>query len=81
MGTESGDLIIGNLLSNVIDGWGGDDVIYGDGTLAIHDPGEADYDQVTNSGDTPRLPRPKWPNWSIIQPGSGTRFMAAAATI
>lgn len=48
-GTEHNDLIIGNLLSNIINGGDGDDIIYGDGTTAVYDPGEADYRQIDHT--------------------------------
>lgn len=44
-GTAQNDLLIGNTLSNRLEGGAGDDVIYaeGDDLVGIHDPGPADY--------------------------------------
>lgn len=49
-GTSENDLLIGNLLSNRLEGGGGNDVIYGDEAFdSIHDPGFADYARVDDS--------------------------------
>jgi Ca2+-binding RTX toxin-like protein len=48
IGSSVGDLIIGNLLSNKLEGGGGADVIYGEGSDSIHEAGDGTYDQVTN---------------------------------
>ena len=50
-GTGAGDLLIGNLLSNKLEGGDGDDVIYGDGVASIHEAGEVDayYKRVSNT--------------------------------
>ena len=51
-GSEAGDLIIGNVLSNVLEGGAGDDVIYGEGAASIHEQGDGTYQRVTNVGAT-----------------------------
>lgn len=50
VGTNFGDVIVGNLLSNRLNGGGGDDVIFGDETRSFHDVGIADYRQIGIGG-------------------------------
>lgn len=49
-GTSQADLLIGNILSNALEGGSGDDVIYAEGANAIHDAGDGSYDRVTVGG-------------------------------
>lgn len=46
VGSEYDDVIIGNELSNHILGGGGNDVIFGSGSVSIHDTGAGDYRQI-----------------------------------
>ena len=50
IGTSQADFLIGNILSNTLDGGGGDDVIYAEGNNSIHDAGDGSYDRVTVGG-------------------------------
>ena len=52
IGSSVGDLIIGNLLSNRLEGGGGADVIYGEGSDSIHEAGDGTYDQVTKDTES-----------------------------
>jgi Ca2+-binding RTX toxin-like protein len=52
IGSTTGDLIIGNLLSNKLAGGGGADVIYGEGRDSIHEAGDGTYDQVTKDNES-----------------------------
>jgi Ca2+-binding RTX toxin-like protein len=51
-GTAEADLIIGNLLSNTLEGGNGNDVIFGEGNGAIYDAGDGvdNYQQITTTG-------------------------------
>lgn len=49
-GTSQGDVLIGNILSNSLNGGAGNDVIFGEGFGAIYDPGDGSYDRVGVSG-------------------------------
>ncbi len=50
VGTPENDLIIGNALSNRLEGGAGNDVLYADGDEeeGIHDPGPADYRRISD---------------------------------
>lgn len=61
IGTSKADLIIGNLLSNRLEGGAGDDVIYGEDEVGsapgIHDSGQVvDYNQVDDGEFKPTFP-------------------------
>jgi Ca2+-binding RTX toxin-like protein len=52
IGTSQGDLLIGNLLSNRLEGGNGADVIYGEGIDSVHDAGDGvlNYRRIVTTG-------------------------------
>ena len=55
-GSSAGDLLIGNLLSNKLEGNGGADVIYAEGVDSIHERGPGTYDRVISTGNHVQAP-------------------------
>jgi serralysin len=90
VGSSTGDLIIGNLLTNELNGGGGADVIYGEGADSVYEAGDGTYNQVSNSPAAPKARRRASSSLYATTAGSRiifsaavapTIFMAAAATI
>jgi Ca2+-binding RTX toxin-like protein len=57
-GSSTGDFIIGNLLSNRLEGGDGADVIYGEGADSVYEAGDGTYNQVSGTapGNTESAP-------------------------
>lgn len=49
-GTSQNDLLIGNILSNSLEGGAGNDVIFAEGFNSIYDAGDGSYDRIGVSG-------------------------------
>jgi Ca2+-binding RTX toxin-like protein len=52
IGSNEEDFIIGNVLSNKLEGGDGNDVIFAEGINSTYDAGDGNYDRVTNVGSS-----------------------------